>query len=67
MQELRQVLEDFGFEYEPSEGSHYIFRYNKGKLDITFPIPFRRPLKEVYVKKAIKMIDQIIDQEKGNE
>ena len=67
MQELRQLLEDFGFKYEPTDGSHYIFRYNNGGLNFKIPIPFHRPIKEYYVKQVIKLIDQIIAQEKHDE
>ncbi|MBA3871868.1 MAG: type II toxin-antitoxin system HicA family toxin [Anaerolineae bacterium] len=60
MQELSQVLGDFGFEIEHSpNGSHYKFEYNKVGLVIRLIIPFRRPIKPYYVKDAIKAIDQV--------
>jgi hypothetical protein len=60
MQELSQVLADFGFEIEHSpSGSHYKFEYNKSGLVIRLIIPFRRPIKPYYVKDAIKAIDQV--------
>ena len=60
MQELSQVLDDFGFEIEHSpNGSHYKFEYNKAGLVIRLIIPFRRPIKPYYVKDAIKAIDQV--------
>ena len=60
MQELSQVLDDFGFEIEHSpNGSHYKFEYNKSGFVIRVIIPFCRPIKPYYVKDAIKAIDRV--------
>jgi predicted RNA binding protein YcfA (HicA-like mRNA interferase family) len=55
--QLRRVLEDYGFEYRQTEGSHYHFSYTLGGATKVYSVPFRRPVKDVYVKRALKVID----------
>lgn len=65
-EQLRQILEDYGFQHKNTSGSHYSFSYIlKGKMHV-FVVPFRRPLKMIYVKNAIKLIESII-QEQGED
>lgn len=59
LDDLRRVLEDYGFEYKQTVGSHYTFTYYLGGQRKVFVVPFRRPIKHDYVKNAIKLIDQI--------
>ncbi|MCI0348500.1 MAG: hypothetical protein L0Z53_03655, partial [Acidobacteriales bacterium] len=61
LNDLRLVLEDYGFEYKQSVGSHYTFSYVLGGQTKLFVVPFRRPVKPIYVKRALKLIDQIIE------
>jgi len=64
---LRRVLEDYGFEYRQTVGSHYTFTYILEGETLLFVVPFRRPVKPVYVKRAIKLIDQIIEEQGEDE
>lgn len=57
---LRRVLEDYGFQFKQTVGSHYTFSVMIGGQTKLLVVPFRRPVKPVYVKKALKLIDQII-------
>lgn len=66
LDELRTILEDYGFEYRQTVGSHHTFGYYLGGQSRLLVVPFRRPLKPIYVKRAIKLIDQII-QEQGED
>lgn len=63
---LRRVLEDYGFVYRQTVGSHYTFTYILAGETKLFVVPFRRPLKPVYVKRAVRLIDAII-QEQGED
>lgn len=63
LDDLRRVLEDYGFEYKQTVGSHYTFSVVIGERTKLLVVPFRRPIKAVYVKKALKMIDEIIELE----
>ncbi len=58
--DLRTVLEDYGFEYKKTVGSHYTFTYEFGGETRLFVVPFRRPVKPIYIKQALRIIDQII-------
>ena len=62
LDDLRRVLEDYGFEYRQTVGSHYTFSYVVGGQTKLFVVPFRRPVKPVYVKRALKLIDRIIEE-----
>ncbi len=66
LDDLRKVLEDYGFEYRQAVGSHYTFTFVLGGQTKLLVIPFKRPLKSVYVKHALKLIDQVV-QEQGED
>lgn len=51
-EDLRQVLEDYGFVLKRVQG-------RIGDETITFSVPFRRPVKVVYINEALELIDQI--------
>jgi predicted RNA binding protein YcfA (HicA-like mRNA interferase family) len=70
--ELKQILEDYGFDHIRTAGSHHTFIAMIGKLNWRVTIPFHRPIKIPYVKAALKAIDEIIqiqgiDQEETKE
>jgi predicted RNA binding protein YcfA (HicA-like mRNA interferase family) len=58
-EDLKLVLEAEGFEHDHTTGSHYIFRVVVANEVITLVIPFARPVKPVYVRKALAAIDAI--------
>ena len=64
--DLRSVLEDYGFEHRRTSGSHYTFAYVLGGVTRLFTVPFRRPIKPIYVRQALHIIDQIA-QEQGED
>ena len=57
--DLQVLLESFGFKLRSSKGSHF---FVKRKGCQPFSIPFARPLKEIYVKKALSRINGLIAQ-----
>ena len=63
-QELKKVLEYYGYEMNSSQpksgSSHYTFR-NKGKLPIT--VPRHEPIKKVY----LMMVKTVIEEEMNHE
>ena len=59
LDELRQVLENYGFWLDGVVGSHYIFRANFGERVWKLTIPYNKPIKIIYVKQALVAIDQI--------
>ncbi len=58
--DLRRVLEDYGFVYRQTVGSHYTFSVSIGGTTKLLVVPFRRPVKAIYIKKALELIDQVI-------
>lgn len=59
-EDLRTVLEDYGFTLERSSGSHHSFKVKLGDEYILLVIPYRRPIKPNYVKDALAIIDEIM-------
>ncbi len=59
LDELRQVLEDYGFWLDRIVGSHHIFRAEVGGQVWKVVIPFNKPIKIIYVKQALQAIDEI--------
>ncbi len=70
LDELRKVLEDCGFVLDRVTGSHHIFIVEMEQKTLSFSLPFKRPpLKEIYVKDLLSIIDKYnlakeIEQEK---
>lgn len=58
-EDLRRLLEDYGFELKRTKGSHHSFVGYIGDEKVTVVIPFRKPLQEVYVKNTLALLDQI--------
>jgi predicted RNA binding protein YcfA (HicA-like mRNA interferase family) len=58
--ELKQVLEDYGFEHVRTSGSHHTFIARAFGLDWRLTIPFNRPIRQAYVMQALSTIDEII-------
>jgi predicted RNA binding protein YcfA (HicA-like mRNA interferase family) len=59
LQDLGSLLEAFGFELNRIKGSHRIFVGMVAGEEITLAIPSRHPVKVVYVKRVIEIIDEI--------
>jgi len=58
--DLRQLLESFGFELDHVTGSHHIFLGTVAGRNTRISIPFKRGrLREVYVKEALSLIEEI--------
>ncbi len=58
-EDLRRLLEDYGFELKRTKGSHHSFVGYVAGEKVTLVVPFRKPLHEVYVKHALDLFDQI--------
>lgn len=57
--DLKQVLEDYGFELDHATGSHFIFRLKVNNTAFRVVIPFGRPVKSRYVIQTVETIDQV--------
>jgi len=66
LETLRRVLEDYGFQFKHATGSHYVFSYTLASETKLFVIPFKRPVKIIYIKQALKLIDRVV-QEQGED
>jgi predicted RNA binding protein YcfA (HicA-like mRNA interferase family) len=62
-EELRSLLEGFGFELRRVKGSHHIFIGEVAGRKRRPVIPFRRPhVKQGYVEDALKLIEQLVEE-----
>ncbi len=59
LDDLRQVLEDYGFWLDRIVGSHHVFRAEIDQRVWKLTIPFNKPIKIIYVKQALAAIDEI--------
>jgi len=60
LDELQQVLEDYGFVFRQAVGSHYTFSVVIGGTNKVLVVPFHRPVKSIYIKRALVLIDQVV-------
>jgi predicted RNA binding protein YcfA (HicA-like mRNA interferase family) len=58
-EDLQRLLEDYDFELKRTKGSHHSFTGYIGDEKTTIVIPYKRPLKAVYVKKVLAILDEI--------
>ncbi|MEM6283392.1 MAG: type II toxin-antitoxin system HicA family toxin [Chloroflexota bacterium] len=66
-EDLQKLLESFGFVLKRSSGSHHSFVGTINSEKVLLVVPYRRPLKAIYVKKALKLIERIENAEDGSD
>lgn len=59
--DLKILLESYGFEFIRSTGSHHRYKGTIGDVTIYETIPRKDPVRSVYVKKACSHIDRMIE------
>jgi predicted RNA binding protein YcfA (HicA-like mRNA interferase family) len=57
--DLKLVLEDHGFWLDHATGSHHVFKVQVSDEERTLVVPFKQPVKSIYVKQALEMIDDL--------
>lgn len=57
MEELETVANRFGVDVRKTGGSHFVFMHPNSELAIT--VPFKRPIKAVYVTQFLALLDDI--------
>jgi hypothetical protein len=55
MESLKSVADSYGVVYRQPGGSHVIFRHPNGAM---LSVPARRPIKPVYIKKFVRLIEE---------
>lgn len=55
IESLKSVADAFGLVYRQPGGSHVIFRHPNGGM---LSVPARRPIKPVYVRKFVRLIEE---------
>jgi len=53
-EDLKKILESLGYTAVNRGGSHYVFTKESS---ISLTIPYKRPVKVIYVKQVIKIIE----------
>lgn len=57
IEELETVANRFGVSVRKTGGSHFVFMHPDSELAIT--VPFKRPIKPVYVNQFLALLDDI--------
>jgi predicted RNA binding protein YcfA (HicA-like mRNA interferase family) len=57
IEELEAVAKRSGIEVRKTGGSHFVFLHAKAEIAVT--IPFKRPIKPVYVIQFLALLDEI--------
>jgi hypothetical protein len=55
IESLKSVADAYGVVYRQPGGSHVIFRHPNGAM---LSVPAHRPIKPVYVKKFVRLIEE---------
>jgi len=55
IEDLKSVADAFGLVYRQPGGSHVIFRHPNGAM---LSVPARRPIKPVYVRKFVRLVEE---------
>jgi hypothetical protein len=56
---LMVIAKRLGIEVRNSNGSHHVFSFSRIGQDLT--VPFRRPIKPIYIKKFIVLVDAVME------
>lgn len=62
IEQIETIGEQYGFNVRKTGGSHFVFVHELLEEQLT--VPSRRPIKPIYVKKFVALIEQL---EKDNE
>jgi predicted RNA binding protein YcfA (HicA-like mRNA interferase family) len=54
---LETVARRYGIQVRKSGGSHFVFLHPDADIAVT--IPFRRPIKPVYISQFLALVDEI--------
>lgn len=65
--DLEALLIDFGFVFDRASGSHRLFTREIGGESVSVVVPYKRVVKETYVKDVLKLIDQIEEDEEDGD
>ena len=57
IEELESVAKRYGVDVRKTGGSHFVFLHPDSELAVT--IPFKRPIKPVYVMQFLALLDDI--------
>ena len=57
IEELEAVAKRYGIEVRKTGGSHFVFLHPEAEIAVT--IPFKRPIKPVYVTQFLALLDEI--------
>lgn len=52
---LKSVADAFGLAWRQPGGSHVVFRHPRGAM---LSVPARRPIKPVYVRKFVRLVEE---------
>ena len=58
-EDLKKILEELGYSAINRGGSHYVFTKNNS---ISLTIPYKKPVKVIYVKQVIQIIEEEEDE-----
>lgn len=58
---LESILIRYGFKVRNGKGSHAIVSHPD--IEESFPVPRHKPIKPIYIKRCIKMIDFVLAEE----
>ena len=57
MESLESVAKRYGVEVRKTGGSHFVFMHPDSEIAVT--VPFKRPIKPVYVMQVLALLDDI--------
>jgi predicted RNA binding protein YcfA (HicA-like mRNA interferase family) len=60
IEDIERVANNFGFVKRTTSGSHITFYHQKLSNIIT--IPYKRPIKPIYIKHFLKLLDEVINE-----
>jgi predicted RNA binding protein YcfA (HicA-like mRNA interferase family) len=57
--DVQAVCREYGIGCEPARGGGSHYKVNHPRLNGALTIPFKRPIKPVYITKLVKLIDTL--------
>lgn len=65
IEDLKKIAEDYDLKFRQPGTSHVTF--SKEGTEFRLTVPSHKPIKPIYIKKFIELIDQLIKEEETND
>lgn len=61
IEDIKKLVNAYGFEFHPPSGGGSHYKLSHKKLKDIQTVPFNRPIRQIYIKKVLNLIEEVED------